>query len=307
MSDAMRKVRSGEPLAIPAQAYNAFIDAATDFRNRTASTGRHATPSTRQADIVLVRNDSGAPQDQFAVLGIDTPVIDPADNESEFTSRVVLSCVTPAVDTHEGRFVILAEPLAGGMMGRAYIAGVCPVQVNVSDEAHTFATIIDADATQLASATSGSAQILWKESGTGTKWAIVRIGNAQAAAGLVQLRVKEVSTTEDWLRCRTWDGATEGAEDVYVARPYTMRRTPYDGQTIDGKTYSFLVQSGILVRHIVFSDSSFERQKITPPYLVNDIIYAMPAATGVTVLGSPVALLDINCDGRAWAENDIYS
>ena len=29
--DAMRKVRSGEPLVIPAAAYNAFVDAAIDI------------------------------------------------------------------------------------------------------------------------------------------------------------------------------------------------------------------------------------------------------------------------------------
>jgi hypothetical protein len=227
-------------------------------------------------------------------------------SKSEFKNRVALSCVTPDIDAHEGRFVVLAEPLAVGAIGRAYIAGVCPVQVNVTDEAHGYASIADGDTTQLASATSGPAQILWKAAGTGSRWAVVRLGNTQATAGLVQLRVKEVSSTEDWLRCRSWDGTTEGTDDVYVARPYTMRRTPYDGQTIDGKTYSFLIQSGVLTRHIVFSDSSFERQKITPPYLVNDIIYATTTPTEVTVSGSPVALLDINCDGRAWAGNDIY-
>ena len=59
MSDALRKVQSGQPLVIPASAYNAFIDAALDFRQRTAHIGQGAQPAFAQASIVLVRNDSG--------------------------------------------------------------------------------------------------------------------------------------------------------------------------------------------------------------------------------------------------------
>ncbi len=77
---------------------------------------------------------------------------------------------------HVGRFVILAEPLADGEIGRAFAHGVCPVKINVEDESHTFADIEDAQTHYLKSGTSGAAQILWAESGTGEVWAIVRLG-----------------------------------------------------------------------------------------------------------------------------------
>jgi hypothetical protein len=182
MSDGMKKVQSGQPLVIPATAYNAFIDAAVDFRQRTAHLGQGAQPSFPQAAIVLVRNDSGSNQNRLAVLGIDTPIIEPATNLNEFKNRVALSCVTPAVDTHEGKFVILAEPIATGKIGRAYAAGVCPVQIIVWDEdaeAYQFADIFDGYANGLFADPNGSASILWKEEGTGLKWAIVRFGNRQ--------------------------------------------------------------------------------------------------------------------------------
>jgi len=131
MSDALQKVQSGQKLVIPAAAYNSFIDAAVDYRRRTAKIGQKAEPSQRQASIVLVRNDSGSDQNRLAVLGVDTPVIDPANNEDEYKNRVALSCVTPAENTHEGKFVVLAEPIATGKIGRAYAAGVCPVQIVV--------------------------------------------------------------------------------------------------------------------------------------------------------------------------------
>ncbi len=182
MSDGLKKVQSGQPLVIPASAYNAFIDAAVDLRQRTAHLGQGAQPSFPQASIVLVRNDSGSNQNRLAVLGIDTPIIDPATNLNEFKNRVALSCVTPAVDTHEGKFVILAEPIASGKIGRAYAAGVCPVQIIVLDEdaeAYQFADIFDGFPNGLFADPNGSASILWREEGTGLKWAVVRFGNRQ--------------------------------------------------------------------------------------------------------------------------------
>jgi len=182
MSDALQKVQSGQKLVIPAAAYNSFIDAAVDYRRRTAQIGQKAEPAQRQASIVLVRNDSGSDQNRLAVLGIDSPIIDPVTNEDEFKNRVALSCVTPAENTHEGKFVVLAEPIATGKIGRAYAAGVCPAQIVVLDEdaeAYQHADIFDAYAGGLFATPNGSASILWKEEGTGLKWAVVRFGNHQ--------------------------------------------------------------------------------------------------------------------------------
>jgi len=178
MSSALRKVRSGDPLVIPAAAYNAFIDAAIDYRQRTAHLGQGAQPSFPQASIVLVRNDSGSNQNRMAVLGVEAPIIDPSANEEEFRNRVALSCITPAADTHEGKFVVLAEPIANGKIGRAYAAGVCPVKIDVPDEEHEwrYAEIADGITGNLKVSMQGSATILWRAGGTGVQWAVIRLG-----------------------------------------------------------------------------------------------------------------------------------
>ncbi len=178
MSDGLKKVQSGQPLVIPASAYNAFIDAALDFRQRTAHLGQGAQSSFSQASIVLVRNDSGSNQNRMSVLGVDTPIIDPSANEEEFKNRVALSCVAPAADTHEGKFVVLAEPIASGKIGRAYAAGVCPVKIDVPDEDHEwrYAEIADGVTANLKVSMQGSAGILWRVGGTGVQWAVVRLG-----------------------------------------------------------------------------------------------------------------------------------
>jgi len=178
MSSALRKVRSGDPLVIPAAAYNAFIDAALDFRQRTAHLGQGAQPSFSQASIVLVRNDSGSNQNRMAVLGVDAPIIDPSTNEEEFRNRVALACVTPEEGTHVGRFVVLAEPIANGKIGRAYAAGVCPVKIDVPDEENEcrYAEIADGVTANLKVSMQGSATILWRAGGTGVQWAVIRLG-----------------------------------------------------------------------------------------------------------------------------------
>jgi hypothetical protein len=179
MSDPFKKVQSGDPLQIPARAYNAFIDAAHDFQQRTRGLDSGASPGSRSTDIIRVRNDSGGDRQRFEILGIGDPIITPTDNVEAFKNQVAFVGETPAVPDHLGRFVILLEPIADGKIGQALVAGVCPVMLDVPDEDHPYraAEVIDGDATALTVGLAGSATILWRESGTGTKWAVVRLGN----------------------------------------------------------------------------------------------------------------------------------
>lgn len=175
MSDELKKVQPGAPLRIPAAAYNAFIDAAVEMRNRRFD--RSSTQNSQSdTQTILVRNDSGEDRDRFEVLGIDAPIIDPDDNSQAFTDRIALCGVVPHEDGHQGRFVILAEPLATGKIGRAWVAGVCVTKVDVRDAAHGFADIADGEMGHLQSSTSGAATILWKPDGIGIQWAVIRFG-----------------------------------------------------------------------------------------------------------------------------------
>jgi hypothetical protein len=78
---SLRKVKPGDPLAIPAATFNTFVDAARDFLARQHQQGQSGTPSGRHNCIVLVRNDSGAGRQRFDVLGISGPLFDPAADE----------------------------------------------------------------------------------------------------------------------------------------------------------------------------------------------------------------------------------
>jgi hypothetical protein len=126
-----------------------------------------------------VRNKSGADQDQFAVLGLADTVIEPSDNEQEFRSRIAFDVKKPdAVDTshadHEMKYVILQEPIKNNTLGLAMVHGTTPVKLDVEYEEDDYASFKENETGLLVTGYVGTARILWKEPGTGEKWAIVQ-------------------------------------------------------------------------------------------------------------------------------------
>lgn len=179
MGDVMKKVLPGDRLKIPAKTFNTFIDAARDFqaRQHSRTSGPKAPP--QQNGIVLVRNDTGADRHLFEILGIDGPLYGPDDNLEEFEFRFALKGITPDAD-HLGNFVILLEPVKDGQLGRAMIQGITPVKVQVETEGYQYADVCTDEGSEyahLVSAPRGAAFILYIETGTGEKWAIVRVAN----------------------------------------------------------------------------------------------------------------------------------
>ena len=187
MGDPLKKVMPGDRLKIPARTFNTFIDAARDFQERQRGQGRDAKGDAPRGGIVLIKNASGADVGRCAVLGVDGVLFSPDDNENEFAAgNAVLVGVTPAAD-HRANFVVTAAPIAADKIGPAYVFGVAPVKVNVQDEDHGFAEAAEGMTDGLKSAAIGSAAILWKKAGTGSQWALVRLG--QAASGLFAVKV----------------------------------------------------------------------------------------------------------------------
>lgn len=187
MASFVNKVSPGQPLRIGAHDYNAFVDAA----NAYARGGRSGPPDPTGRfpnDHVIVRNDSGAAQSRFAILGIDDAIFDPATDLTVFQSQVALAVVTPDIDAHSGRFVVLLEPIPDGEFGRAAIGGSTFALVDVPDDGGTYAQpaaadVDDANAENLIATAGGSAAVLWRESGFGIKWGVVRLGNPGGGTG----------------------------------------------------------------------------------------------------------------------------
>jgi len=163
--------------AISARAWNRAQDAADVVlgeRPNFAAAGPRGPGYA--VNIVLIRNDSGSDVDQFGVLGISGVAIDPTDSEAHersFVEQPVLTGVAPLVDEHADRFVVTIEPIKDGSIGRAAVAGVFACKVQIVSASHRYATVKNADTTQLRSSTCGLVQLLWQEPDTGeNKWAL---------------------------------------------------------------------------------------------------------------------------------------
>ncbi|QDU73727.1 hypothetical protein Pan97_07260 [Bremerella volcania] len=131
---------------------------------------------TRDPDRVKIRNGGCQTLSSFSILGIDDSAIDPSLPGSAFERQIVLDGVVPTND-HKSRFAILGETIPQCEAGLAVVSGTTQVKVYINDETHQYADIAVGETSYLTSAESGSAQILWRESGMGLKWAIVRLSN----------------------------------------------------------------------------------------------------------------------------------
>ena len=214
----LKKVSSGEKLKIPASTYNVFIDTAQDYlkRQNRQTGGDAGTPL--QSKFVLIKNTTASAVNRFGVLGISNTEL--LVSENYFKQNIILTGIAPSSTSHSsGRFVIVHEPIAAGGVGRAYINGHCQVQINVTDANHTFCDVKNSDSTMLQSAESGPAVIIWKESGTGTKWAIIRFGGS---GGGSPFTTYEIAKTPDMVTLSTYYKLRPLGTSAWTARVYAV-------------------------------------------------------------------------------------
>jgi hypothetical protein len=170
------KVQRGRPLDISAEVWNAMLDAAKAHKGKRHDQQINPAQTFRQGDVVKIKNASGLDLPRLSVLGISDVIISPDENLREFKNQVAFVGTVPTAK-HEGKFVILLDALRADRIGRAWVSGVVPVKLKVSDDCDCFAEVHPGYVDHLLTSDYGSSQVLWKEPGTGLKWGVVRIGN----------------------------------------------------------------------------------------------------------------------------------
>lgn len=122
------------------------------------------------------------------------------------------------------------------------------------------------------------------------------IGAGELARGYVdQYRFKTMG--DDYIECVTYDGTTEGTTTIRVAKPWRLRRTPFDGLSWGGIAYAYTTD----VERVA---DGTETQVVTPPYVADDLILVEQVIVPLMTLSGPVEiinLVDKNNDARAWA------
>jgi hypothetical protein len=199
MSDAFRKVRPGEPLKVAADAWNRIVDQVV---TKPRFSGEDAAfPATNFT--VRIRNTSTGAVSKWGVLEI-VGVLEAATGatgtlatgvaQDIFQSWPGLVGVVPT-DNAGAAFAIAVEPIKEGDIGLAAVDGVVQCKLEIVDAGHRFATTKTGSASELKTASSGEASILWKQSGTGSgKWGLIRMG-AGAGGGGGGVKVGKITGT----------------------------------------------------------------------------------------------------------------
>ena len=130
-----------------------------------------------------------------------------------------------------------------------------------------------------------------------------------------QFVVKSVG--DDHLVCHSWNGTTEGPDNINVAKPYDLRRTPFQGKTFSdfrgsGESIEVTYAVGGRTRTLAHSDGTVT-ERIEPYWMgvdgdyVGDVIYAMSNVAGgntTSVSDKDLQWTENNDSGRRWVEVD---
>jgi hypothetical protein len=169
--------KAGDRLRISARQYNSAVKAGEAHNASQLSRTCDRVYRPLPAGQVWLKNTTANDRARFEILGLGDPLFTPTENADEFKSSIAFKGAAPSFASHfGGLFFVLLEPISAGDVGLAIIQGIANVQIDVKDADHEFADIEDAATDTLRSYCAGSARILWKESGTGDKWARVLLG-----------------------------------------------------------------------------------------------------------------------------------
>jgi len=121
------------------------------------------------------------------------------------------------------------------------------------------------------------------------------VGQDPLIATRIQMQVQ--SGQGDYLICRTLDAnGVVGPADIFVQKPWVLRRTPFENLTVNGVAYTYSANG-------TREADGTETQKITQDYFLGAEI--MVERTNVSMLISPgvfTTLIDTNDSSREWCE-----
>lgn len=180
MSDSVRKVRPGQRMDIKASEWNSVADVVNNAKG--SKTGSPAgIPEVSNSGIVSVKNGTGGSLDQFAIVQLDGPVIDPGDNELAFKQEPAFSVSGPSGTSRA--IGVMQEPLPNdsAVIGKATVSGAARVKLNLPDSSsYSFARPVSSsdylEPVEIENVLAGELVIpvVWHESGSaGEKWALV--------------------------------------------------------------------------------------------------------------------------------------
>lgn len=216
-----RPVQAGERIkGIPAGLYNSIIDLVK--ANAASGGGGVSGTAGIVRPTVRVKNDSGADVPAGGVLGIGGVAVLPSENQSVFVGDTPLSGVLPVASEHGGRFVVVPGGVNDGEIASGIVVGIAAVKLNIStDTLIRFADVSGGQSGYLVPSSSG-VSVLWREAGTGTKWAVVRLGGGSDSSVLVKITGTASGGGKYLGRILTGAPTTEEADNLAMPEGMTV-------------------------------------------------------------------------------------
>ena len=183
MTNQIRRYQPGEKLrGFPVESWRIVADSIEEFKGSQQNLPTPFNASTRSFEIILNKHTVDL-DDPFQVLRLDAPVNKAADNPDAPYQTLTWEGIAPdsAAANGNASWVVLQKPAAQDRDAPAVLFGPSWVKVDVQSESDLMAGPIDGDVTKLKS--GYGVPIIWKESGTGIKWAIVQLGANKAEKG----------------------------------------------------------------------------------------------------------------------------
>lgn len=162
---------------------------------------------------------------------------------------------------------------------------------------------------------------VWTQVSAGSGSGSSSITITTGSSGLMQFCVNEIGS--DWLKCQIWNGSGQVGDAIYVAKSYELRRTPWDGQTInvpvEGWNGSAMETGFFPFTYTYYSNtyrsvnngSDNEYETVMPAWQTGrTIIYATYSTQDLNVYGPDSGLLmlvDINNAARIWGSTTNFT
>lgn len=218
-------VKRGDPLVIKASDWNAMLGLAGSAKLRqSVQLQSRSTFSGASGVVVPVKNATGSTVSRYHAIGIGSPLFEHSDNAQTFLNQLSFSGAATS-SSYLGRFAVAQETIPDGKIGACLIDGITAAEITVGHATHDRVDVDTEGGSKLVSGYYGAGEILYKESGTGTKWALIRVGSfvapqrrAVAAANItagsygnvtIQQAGATVSAYLDWM---------EGSQNVTIGQ-----------------------------------------------------------------------------------------
>lgn len=198
-ANPFRQVQPGEPLKIPAEAWNQVLVVAQESRRPRLGDGIRIRTGVSSGDL-LVLNNTGATLQPCAAVELQNLAFNPPAGATDLLTEPVIEAGSP---TGYGPMALIAEQIESGAVGLARLHGLVSGRITIDHLDHRYADVVPSTTT-LRTCPFGRFEVVWREGAVGSsKFAIVRPVPIQSVRFLARITGAVEEATHKWVY--TWE------------------------------------------------------------------------------------------------------